>query len=133
MTTISIEEKLARLPASPGVYIMKNSPGEAPFIGKAKDLPPRGPPFFAEAGGGNAAELLFDADSSHRNNYRIRFRWNTNAGIKTKRKIIPPLPGPLPQGEREYFGLVLFLNISRNRVEPKNGGSRVTDTTNVYA
>jgi excinuclease ABC subunit C len=52
MTTVNIEEKLSRLPASPGVYIMKNSSGEVLYIGKAKDLRSRVRSYFREAGDG---------------------------------------------------------------------------------
>jgi len=49
MATANIEEKLSRLPASPGVYIMKDHSGEVLYIGKAKELRSRVRSYFREA------------------------------------------------------------------------------------
>ena len=52
MTTATIEEKLSRLPASPGVYIMKDHSGEVLYIGKAKELRSSVRSYFRGAGDG---------------------------------------------------------------------------------
>lgn len=46
----NIEEKLSKLPASPGVYIMKNKDGEVLYIGKARSLRSRVRSYFRETG-----------------------------------------------------------------------------------
>ena len=38
-----LEEKLARLPSQPGVYLMKNAAGEVIYVGKAVSLRSRRP------------------------------------------------------------------------------------------
>lgn len=45
-----IEEKLANLPVSPGVYIMKGKDGEVLYIGKAKSLKSRVRSYFQKTG-----------------------------------------------------------------------------------
>ncbi len=51
----NVEEKLARLPASPGVYIMKDRAGTVLYIGKAKSLRTRVRSYFRETGDGRYA------------------------------------------------------------------------------
>lgn len=51
----NVEEKLARLPASPGVYIMKDRAGAVLYIGKAKSLRTRVRSYFRETGDGRYA------------------------------------------------------------------------------
>ncbi len=51
----NVEEKLARLPASPGVYIMKDRAGAVLYIGKAKNLRSRVRSYFRETGDGRYA------------------------------------------------------------------------------
>ncbi|MBE7415563.1 MAG: excinuclease ABC subunit UvrC [Deltaproteobacteria bacterium] len=51
----AIEEKLAKLPQSPGVYMMKGPSGEVLYIGKAKDLRARVRSYFREGGDGRYA------------------------------------------------------------------------------
>jgi len=50
-----MEEKLKKLPASPGVYIMKGSSGEVLYIGKAKNLKSRVRSYFPATGNGRYA------------------------------------------------------------------------------
>ncbi len=51
----AMEEKLAKLPPLPGVYIMKGPSGEVLYIGKAKDLRARVRSYFREGGDGRYA------------------------------------------------------------------------------
>ncbi|MBZ0221065.1 MAG: excinuclease ABC subunit UvrC [Candidatus Methylomirabilis sp.] len=55
----AIEEKLAKLPQFPGVYIMKGSSGEVLYIGKAKDLRARVRSYFRESGGDGRYAVRF--------------------------------------------------------------------------
>lgn len=55
----AIEEKLAKLPPLPGVYIMKGSSGEVLYIGKAKDLRARVRSYFRESGGDGRYAVRF--------------------------------------------------------------------------
>ena len=57
--TIDIEEKLAKLPALPGVYIMKGAGGEVLYIGKAKELRSRVRSYFRETGGDGRYTVRF--------------------------------------------------------------------------
>lgn len=45
---MGIKKKLKDIPRSPGIYIMKDSSGNALYIGKAKDLSKRVPGYFQE-------------------------------------------------------------------------------------
>lgn len=47
---MDIEEKLGKLPASPGVYLMKGKKGEVLYIGKAKSLRSRVRSYFRKSG-----------------------------------------------------------------------------------
>lgn len=51
----TVEEKIAELPARPGVYVMKNSSGEVLYIGKAKNLRSRVRSYFSRTGDGRYA------------------------------------------------------------------------------
>ena len=131
MTMISIEEKLARLPASPGVYIMKNSSGEVLYIGKAKDLRSRVRSYFREAGDGrytvrflaakvadidyivtsNEKEALFLEDTllkQHKPRYNIRLK-DSKTYVSIKITMKEPFPRILVTRQRKkdgsrYFG-----------------------------
>ncbi|MFQ5464591.1 MAG: excinuclease ABC subunit UvrC [Thermodesulfobacteriota bacterium] len=52
---MEIEEKIEKLPAGPGVYLMKNSAGEVLYIGKAKNLRARVRSYFRATGDGRYA------------------------------------------------------------------------------
>jgi excinuclease ABC subunit C len=56
--TLSLAEKVKQLPASPGVYLMKDSQGRVLYVGKAKNLRSRVAHYFSKA----AAEDLRTAD-----------------------------------------------------------------------
>ena len=48
---MDIREKVAQLPASPGVYLYKDSQGKVIYVGKAKSLRSRLNSYFANPGG----------------------------------------------------------------------------------
>ncbi len=131
MNAIGIEEKLARLPATPGVYIMKNASGEVLYIGKAKDLRSRVRSYFREAGDGrytvrflaakvadidyivtsNEKEALFLEDTllkQHKPRYNIRLK-DSKTYVSIKITMKEPFPRILVTRQRKkdgsrYFG-----------------------------
>jgi excinuclease ABC subunit C len=50
MAAMSLEEKIHNLPASPGVYLMRDSDGEIIYIGKARSLRQRVRSYFNQSG-----------------------------------------------------------------------------------
>ncbi len=131
MNAVSIEEKLARLPATPGVYIMKNASGEVLYIGKAKDLRSRVRSYFRESGDGrytvrflaakvadidyivtsNEKEALFLEDTllkQHKPRYNIRLK-DSKTYVSIKITMKEPFPRILVTRQRKkdgsrYFG-----------------------------
>lgn len=131
MTAVNIEEKLGRLPATPGVYIMKNTSGEVLYIGKAKDLRSRVRSYFREAGDGrytvkflaakvadidyivtsNEKEALFLEDTllkQHKPRYNIRLK-DSKTYVSIKITMKEPFPRILVTRQRKkdgsrYFG-----------------------------
>ncbi|MCC6503027.1 MAG: excinuclease ABC subunit UvrC [Deltaproteobacteria bacterium] len=131
MTTATIEEKLSRLPASPGVYIMKDHSGEVLYIGKAKELRSRVRSYFRGAGDGrytvrflaakvvdidyivtsNEKEALFLEDTllkQHKPRYNIQLK-DSKTYVSIKMTMNEPFPRILvtrlrrKDGSR-YFG-----------------------------
>lgn len=126
-----IEDKLSRLPASPGVYIMKNASGEVLYIGKAKDLRSRVRSYFRESGDGrytvrflaakvadidyivtsNEKEALFLEDTllkQHKPRYNIRLK-DSKTYVSIKITMKEPFPRILVTRQRKkdgsrYFG-----------------------------
>ena len=49
-----LENRLRKLPAKPGVYLLRDHRGEVLYIGKAKSLRPRVRSYFQQAGPGRA-------------------------------------------------------------------------------
>jgi len=126
-----IEDKLSRLPAFPGVYIMKNASGEVLYIGKAKDLRSRVRSYFRESGDGrytvrflaakvadidyivtsNEKEALFLEDTllkQHKPRYNIRLK-DSKTYVSIKITMKEPFPRILVTRQRKkdgsrYFG-----------------------------
>lgn len=131
MTEVDIEEKLARLPASPGVYIMKGRSGEVLYIGKAKELRGRVRSYFRSSGDGryavrflaakvvdidyivtsNEKEALFLEDTllkQHKPRYNIRLK-DSKTYVSIKVTMKEPFPRILVTRHRKkdgsrYFG-----------------------------
>jgi excinuclease ABC subunit C len=68
MPSVRLEEKLERLPAEPGVYLMKDARGEIIYVGKAVNLRSRVKSYFGRSSDTRAfvpilEELLHDVDT----------------------------------------------------------------------
>jgi len=126
MTAVDIEEKLSRLPASPGVYIMKGRTGEVLYIGKAKELRGRVRSYFRSSGDGrysvrflaakvadidyivtsNEKEALFLEDTllkQHKPRYNIRLK-DSKTYVSIKVTMKEPFPRILVTRHRKKDG-----------------------------
>src|SRR3990172_8261393 len=138
-----IEEKLAKLPSLPGVYIMKGATGEVLYIGKAKDLKARVRSYFRETGDGrytvrflaskvedidyivttNEKEALLLEDTllkSHKPRYNIRLK-DSKTYVSIKITIREKFPRILVTRQRKkdgsrYFGPYISSRELRDRI-----------------
>ncbi len=121
----NIEEKLAKLPAEPGVYIFKDARHEVLYIGKAKSLRPRVRSYFRKSGDSRAflqllvpriADLDFVVTASEKealileNNLIKQFQPRYNIRLRD---------------EKTYISLRIDLNRPFPRIQfPKEAASR---------
>lgn len=139
-----IEEKLAKLPSLPGVYIMKGATGEVLYIGKAKDLKSRVRSYFRETGDGrytvrflaskvedidyivttNEKEALLLEDTllkSHKPKYNIRLK-DSKTYVSIKITMKEKFPRILVTRQRKkdgsrYFGPYISAREVRDTIK----------------